>query len=143
MAERPGQVPARRCRSGPSCGPGSDEFLIDGRAPRAGEVFRQPGQADTLDELARQPSQLLSRRAGQGHRRPRRAQAATCARRTWPATSAKWVEPISLDYRGYDVWEIPPSGQGLIALMTLNILKGFEFGERDCARGPGIANWRR
>lgn len=108
------------------------EFLVDGRAPRAGEIFRNPAQADTLRELAATRCESFYR--GELARR-----IATHAERSGGYLRAddlagyrpQWVEPISLNYRGYDVWEIPPAGQGLVALMALNILKGFEFADRD------------
>lgn len=43
------------------------------------------------------------------------------------AHQCEWVEPVSADYRGYEVWELPPDGQGIAALQILNILEGFDI----------------
>src|SRR6185369_3900202 len=99
-------------------------YLIDGRAPRAGEIFRQPNLARTLRTLAL---------GGRGTFY-KEAIADYCDKNggfislaDLAAQKSEWVEPISTDYRGYTVYEIPPNGQGLTALLTLNILEGFDL----------------
>ncbi len=109
-----------------------DTFLIDGKAPKAGEIFSNPAQARTLSELAATRCESFYR-GDIARRLDARSQADGGYLRLTDLQNYRphWVEPISVNYRGYDVWEIPPSGQGLIALMTLQILQGFEFDHRD------------
>lgn len=109
-----------------------DTFAPGGRAPAVGEVWRSPGHARTL--------RLIGETAGEAFYRGELAEriAAFAARHGGYITQAdlasfspEWVEPLRVHYRGYDVWELPPNGQGLVALLALNILKGFTFGARE------------
>lgn len=109
-------------------------FAPDGRPPCAGEIWRSPGHARTLQAIAETGAQAfyqgdladqIDRFAQQTGGYLRKADL--------EAYRPQWVEPIRVNYRGYDVWEIPPNGQGIVALMALNILKGFDFTARDTA----------
>ncbi len=103
------------------------ELLIDGRAPRPGEMFRNPGLARTFRTLAE---------GGKAAYYEGEIAAAIAAvvqdaggvlnEADLAAHTSTWDEPISTTYRDYRVWECPPNGQGLAALLALNILEGFE-----------------
>lgn len=103
------------------------ELLIDGRAPRPGEMFRNPGLARTFRTLAE---------GGKAAYYGGEIAAAITAvvqqaggvlnEADLAAHTSTWEEPISTTYRDYRVWECPPNGQGLAALLALNILEGFE-----------------
>lgn len=103
-------------------------YLIDGRAPRPGEIFQQPNLARTLRTLAHGGRDAFYK--GE----IARAIVDYCEKNggfislaDLAAQKSEWVEPISTNYRGYTVYEIPPNGQGLTALLTLNILEGYDL----------------
>ena len=100
-------------------------FTLDGRAPAAGEEFGNPGAARTLRLIAD------SGAAEFYHGEIARAVVASAAATGGLLTAddlagyaSAWVDPIRTSYRGYDVWELPPNGQGIAALMALAILDG-------------------
>jgi len=106
----------------------ASNYLVDGRAPRAGEIFRQKNLARTFRALARGGRDAFYK--GE----IARAIVDYCEKnggflsmRDFAEHKSDWVEPISTDYRGYKVYECPPNGQGLTALLTLNILEGFDL----------------
>ncbi len=101
-------------------------FLLNGRAPRLGELFRNPSLAQSLKEIASQGRDAFYK--GDIARR-----VVECSQRNGGALTAsdlaefssEWVEPISTTYRGWTVYEIPPNGQGIAALMMLNFMENF------------------
>jgi len=106
----------------------ASNYLVEGRAPRPGEIFRQKNLARTFRTLARGGRDAFYK--GE----IARAIVDYCEKnggflsmRDFAEHKSEWVEPISTDYRGYKVYECPPNGQGLTALLTLNILEGFDL----------------
>lgn len=106
----------------------ASNYLVDGRAPHAGEIFRQRNLARTFRTLARGGRDAFYK--GE----IARAIVDYCDKnggflsmRDFAEHKSDWVEPISTDYRGYKVYECPPNGQGLTALLALNILEGFDL----------------
>lgn len=105
-------------------------FLPGGRAPKVGEIFRNPELAWTLRQLARGGRKtfyegVLARRLLAAWRDHGGALTASDLRDFRP----EWVEPISTDYRGWTVYEIPPQGQGIAVLMMLNLMEPFPLGD--------------
>ena len=110
-------------------------FAPEGRAPEAGDMVRLPDHADTLQAIGETDAAAfytgeLARRIDADSRK----YGGYLRYEDLAAYEARWVEPIRVNYRGYEVCEIPPNGQGIVALMALNILKEFDFPERDCGR---------
>ena len=106
-----------------------ETFTINGRPPQKGQIFKNPFLAKTLKaiaiqgksgfydgEIAKKISEFIIEQGGflsewdlKNHR-------------------SEWVNPVSTNYRGHDIWELPPNGQGIAALQILNILEGFDIG---------------
>lgn len=120
-------VAAAQQRRGPEFAGFLPTYAPGGRAPRAGERFRSPGHARTLRLIAKQGAQAFYRGeiaeaiVGFARETGGLISAADLA-----AHSSSWVEPIRTDYRGHTVYEIPPNGQGLAALLALGTLEHLE-----------------
>jgi gamma-glutamyltranspeptidase/glutathione hydrolase len=104
------------------------ELTIEGRAPRAGEIFHNRGLARTFQKIADEGRHAFYEGEIADAIASVIQQAGGCLSRADLAEHfSTWDEPISVDYRGYRVWECPPNGQGLAALLALNLLDGFDL----------------
>lgn len=119
-------------------GPVFDEwyktFTPEGKPYEAGDLIRLPNHADTLEAIGETDAAAFY--TGEIAKRidaESRKYGGYLRYEDLAAYRAKWVEPIRVDYRGYQVCEIPPNGQGIVALMALNILKEFDFTEKESA----------
>jgi gamma-glutamyltranspeptidase/glutathione hydrolase len=105
-----------------------ETYTIDGRAPQKGEIFKNPNLANTLEKLvkggrdafykgdiAKTIADYMKRNGG------------FLTEKDFADHTSDWIEPVSTNYRGYDVWELPPNGQGIAALQMLNILEQYDF----------------
>jgi gamma-glutamyltranspeptidase/glutathione hydrolase len=105
-------------------------YLPEGRAPAVGEIFRNPDLAGALEEIARGGRDALYKGAlAKRILDTSDKLGGTMAADDLAEFTAEWVDPISTDYRGWTVYEMPPNEQGIAALMMLNIVSGFPLGE--------------
>ncbi len=103
-------------------------YAPSGRAPAKGEVFRNPDLADTYALLAEQGRDAFYRGAIADRVDAfMRAHGGWLRKEDLAAHASTWVDPVSVNYRGYDVYEMPPNTQGIAALQMLNILEGFDL----------------
>jgi len=103
-------------------------YLIGGRAPEAGEVFVQPDLARTFKKIARGGRDVFYRgEIAEAMVACSRENDGLITMQDLIDHTSTWVTPISTDYRGYDIYECPPNGQGLVALLALNILEGYDL----------------
>ncbi len=112
--------------------PGGRELEIDGRAPRKGEMFRNPTLAKTFKTIADGGKEAYYKgEIGRAVAAAVRAAGGVMTAEDVAAHESTWEEPLSTTYRGMRVWECPPNGQGITALIALNILEGFELKGQD------------
>ena len=106
----------------------AETYMTDGRMPAKGELFRNPRLAKTYEMLAKQGrdafyegdiAKKIDAYMSENGGLLRYADLA--------AHESEWVTPVSTNYRGWDVYELPPNGQGIAALQILNILEGFDI----------------
>ena len=105
-----------------------EQFTIDGRAPKRGETWKNPNLANTLEQIAKGGRDAFYKgdiartidayfKANDGF----------LSYEDLAAHHGEWVEPVSTNYRGYDVWELPPNSQGIAALQILNLLEPYDL----------------
>lgn len=103
-------------------------FMPGGNAPKKGEIFKNPYLAETLSKIAGQGREYFYKgEVAHIIDKFMKEQGGFLSYKDLAKHHSEWVEPISTNYRGYDVWELPPNGQGTAALQILNILEGFDI----------------
>jgi gamma-glutamyltranspeptidase/glutathione hydrolase len=107
----------------------AEQFTIDGkRGPRTGETWRNPNLANTLEKIARGGRDAFYKgdiaRTIDAYFK---ANGGFLRYEDLAEHHGEWVEPVSTNYRGYDVWELPPNGQGIAALQILNLLEPYDL----------------
>lgn len=106
----------------------SATYLINGRSPAYGQLFRNPRLAASYRKIAAGGRDAFYKgEIAQAIVSYSRTQRGYFSMRDFADHHSEWVEPVSTNYRGYDVWELPPNGQGIAALQILNVLEGYDL----------------
>ncbi|MDF1573724.1 MAG: gamma-glutamyltransferase [Bacteroidales bacterium] len=103
-------------------------YMPGGKSPEKGEIFKNPYLASTLQKIAEGGRDVFYK--GEIARTIdafMKEQGGFLSYEDLASHTSEWVEPVSSNYRGYDIWELPPNGQGIAALQILNILEHFDI----------------
>jgi gamma-glutamyltranspeptidase/glutathione hydrolase len=107
---------------------GALNYLINGRTPKAGEMFRNPRMARTLSGIAAGGAEFFYKgEVAEKLVRCSEILGGLFTAADFATHRSDWVEPITANYRGYDIFELPPTTQGFVALEMLKILDGFDI----------------
>jgi gamma-glutamyltranspeptidase/glutathione hydrolase len=99
-------------------------FAPMGRAPYPGEIWASPDHARTLEEIGQRPDSYYHGQLADQIVQFSQRTGGVLTKDDLETFQPEWVSPIAVNFQGYDIWELPPNGQGLIALMALKMLEG-------------------
>lgn len=105
-----------------------ETYMPEGKMPQKGEIFRNPYLANTYEKIAKGGRDAFYK--GEIARTIEsyiKKQGGFLSYDDLATHTSEWIEPVSVNYRGYDVWQLPPNGQGIAALQMLNILEGYDI----------------
>ena len=106
----------------------SEVWIKNGRMPQKGEIFKNPQLANTLRIIAEKGrAGFYEGEIAQTMANFVQAQGGFLTYDDLAGFHSEWTQPVSSNYRGYDVWELPPNGQGIAALQILNILENYDL----------------
>lgn len=119
------QLSSRRFKSYPNF---ADVYMPGGEALEKGDMFKNPALAETYRKIAKEGRGAFYRgEIAKTIAEFIQSQGGFLAQSDFAAHKSEWTEPVSVNYRGYDIWELPPNGQGIAALQILNILEGYDI----------------
>lgn len=106
----------------------AETYLPKGHPPRKGEIFKNPDLGNTYEMIAKGGRDVFYKgKIAQTIHRFMKQYNGLLTYQDMAKHTSNWIKPVSTNYRGYDVWELPPNGQGIAALQILNILEGFDI----------------
>jgi gamma-glutamyltranspeptidase/glutathione hydrolase len=106
----------------------AEQMTIGGKAPAKGEIWKNPNLAHTLEAIASGGRDAFYKgKIAHTIAEYMKANGGFLSYDDLASHHGEWVEPVSTNYRGYEVYELPPNGQGIAALQMLNILEGYDF----------------
>jgi gamma-glutamyltranspeptidase / glutathione hydrolase len=105
-----------------------EHYYPNGVVPKKGEIFKNPNLANTLEKIANGGRDAFYKgEIAQTIDAFFKKNGGFLSAKDMADHTSDWIDPVSVNYRGYDVWELPPNGQGIAALQMLNILEGYDF----------------